>query len=165
MQVIILVYLTSLYTTCHSVMSTGWVAVWCRWCLQREHSNVTIIVTRNWSILHSFRVDTSDGAVQDAGSVTVQAIMQPRKLELIHFAGGSTVKYISFGAVYYGMEVCQPTLLFNNCPEPTSFVIVLDEQAAGTETVCAILYIHYYTLEPSSVQNGHMFIPLLPNSK
>jgi len=64
--------------------------------------------------------------------------MQPRRLELLHFTGGSTVKCISFGAVYYGMEVCQPTLLFNNCPESTSFVIVLDEQAAGTETVSTI---------------------------
>jgi len=62
--------------------------------------------------------------------------MQLRKLELLHFTAGSTIKCISFGAVYYGMEVCQLTVLFNNCPESTSFVIVLDEQAAGTETVC-----------------------------
>lgn len=74
-----------------------------------------------------------------ACSVTIQAAMQSRQLQLLDVTGSSPVTCISFGAVYYGMEVCQQALLFNNCPEHTSFVIALNEQAAGTEVVSAIL--------------------------
>lgn len=73
-----------------------------------------------------------------ACSVTIQAVMQSRQLQMLDLTGSSSpVTHISFGAVYYGMEVCQQALLFNNCPEHTSFVIALDEQAAGTEVVRA----------------------------
>lgn len=68
--------------------------------------------------------------------------MQSRQLQLLDSTGSFPVTCISFGAVYYGMEVCQQTLLVNNCPEHTSFVIALDEQAAGTETVSTVSY--YY---------------------
>ena len=70
-----------------------------------------------------------------ACSVTLLALMQSRQLQLLDITGSSPVTCISFGAVYYGMEVCQQALLFNNCPEHTSFVIALNEQAAGTEVV------------------------------
>lgn len=70
-----------------------------------------------------------------ACSVVIQAAMQCRELQLLDVSGGSPVTCISFGAVYYGMEVCQQALLFNNCPEHTSFMIALNEQAAGTEVV------------------------------
>lgn len=70
-----------------------------------------------------------------ACSVTIQAAMQSRQLQLLDVTGSSPVTCISFGAVYYGMEVCQQALLFNNCPEHTSFVIALNEQAAGMEAV------------------------------
>ena len=65
--------------------------------------------------------------------------MQSRQLQLLDITGSSPVTCISFGAVYYGMEVCQQALLFNNCPEHTSFVIALDDQAAGTEVVSTYL--------------------------
>ena len=72
-----------------------------------------------------------------ACTVTLQAAMQCRQLQLLDVTGSSPVTCISFGAVYYGMEVSQQALLFNNCPEHTSFVIALNEQAAGTEVVSA----------------------------
>jgi len=78
-----------------------------------------------------------------ACSVTIQATMQSRQLQLLDVTGSSPVTCISFGAVYYGMEVCQQALLVNNCPEHTSFVIALDEQAAGTEIVSNLLVCHY----------------------
>ena len=65
--------------------------------------------------------------------------MQSRQLQLLDATSSSPVTCISFGPVYYGMEVSQQALLFNNCPEHTSFVIALDEQAAGTEIVSPYL--------------------------
>ena len=81
-----------------------------------------------------------------ACSVTLLATMQSRQLQLLDVTGSSPVTCISFGAVYYGMEVSQQALLFNNCPEHTSFVIVLNEQAAGTEVVSNLTDLYHHLL-------------------
>ena len=58
-----------------------------------------------------------------------------RHLMLFTGDGQRLLRHIAFGPVYYGTDVEQIALLGNNSPNPVSFVAVLEEGAAGEETV------------------------------
>lgn len=59
-------------------------------------------------------------------------------LELLTFEGDQLLRCVKFGETYYGTDVTQQGMLFNNSPEPVCFVVVLNDNAIGQETVSFI---------------------------
>ena len=57
--------------------------------------------------------------------------------DLLLLAGEShePVDCIHFGAAYYGTDRTESAILFNNSPDPISFVAVLNDDAVGQEVV------------------------------
>ncbi|XP_055888207.1 cilia and flagella-associated protein 47-like isoform X1 [Biomphalaria glabrata] len=82
-----------------------------------------------------------------------------RSLELLSLVDNTTkVTCIRFGNTYYGTDLTECALLFNNGPEPVSFVAVLDENAVAqelgvdfTQTTAASLAVE----KDPSQKNGH----------
>lgn len=60
-------------------------------------------------------------------------------LELLTFEGDQLLRCVTFGEAYYGTDVTQQGMLFNNSPEPIFFVVVLNDDAIGQETVSDLL--------------------------
>lgn len=71
--------------------------------------------------------------------VIIKGYITERTLELLSIKeDGSKVDCIHFGNTYYGTEQTQCAVLYNNGPEPISFVAVLDENALAEESVSSL---------------------------
>ena len=57
------------------------------------------------------------------------------RLELLSHDRGQRVESIRFGPTFYGTDLTEAAVLYNNSPEPACFVSVLDEDAIGQEVV------------------------------
>ncbi|XP_059154686.1 cilia- and flagella-associated protein 47-like isoform X2 [Physella acuta] len=67
--------------------------------------------------------------------VTIKGYITERTLELLSIKeDGTRVDCIHFGNTYYGTEQTQCAVLYNNGPEPISFVAVLNENALAEES-------------------------------
>src|SRR6218665_3922534 len=60
-------------------------------------------------------------------------------LELLTFESEQPLQCVKFGTTYYGTDATQSGMLFNNSPKSVCFVIVLNDEAAGQETVSDII--------------------------
>ena len=58
-----------------------------------------------------------------------------RSLELIDPRTNKKVEKIDFGSCYYGCNLTNLSILYNNSPEPQNYVMILEEKGIGSEIV------------------------------
>ena len=58
-----------------------------------------------------------------------------RSLELIAPGTETKVEKIDFGSCYYGCNLTNLTILYNNSPETVKYAMVLEENGVGAEIV------------------------------
>ena len=80
----------------------------------------------------SFRVELE--AQIDPHFLIIKADVVLRSLQLLS-CDDKVVDCLRFGYVYYGTDVIQALWLYNNSPQETSFVAILDEHCDGQEVV------------------------------
>lgn len=54
---------------------------------------------------------------------------------------GSRLPCVAFGAAYYGTDLVERAVLYNNGPETIKWVSVLDEGTAGEEAVSCLFVV------------------------
>lgn len=67
-----------------------------------------------------------------------------RALELLSMETEERMDCIQFGPTYYGTDKAHAAILYNNGPEPVSFVAILDEDAIAQEAVSSILFRSFF---------------------
>ena len=67
--------------------------------------------------------------------LTIKGQIVQGRLELLSPDKGQSVEGIRFGSTFYGTDLTEAAMLFNNSPEPACFVSILDEDAIGQEVV------------------------------
>ena len=73
---------------------------------------------------------------QDPTTLVIKANVVERSLELLSPSDqGTKLDCIKFGCTYYGTDRTEVAVLYNNGPDPISFVTVLEEEAEGMEAV------------------------------
>ena len=73
---------------------------------------------------------------QDPTTLVIKANVVERSLELLSPSDqGTNLDCIKFGCTYYGTDRTEMAVLYNNGPDPISFVTVLEEEAEGMEAV------------------------------
>lgn len=75
-------------------------------------------------------------------------VVESKLQVLLH---GEPVDRVQFGSTYYGCDVIQSYLLYNDSPAKTHFVVILDEGSEGEELVRK-LYIPFVLMLPISKQ-------------
>ena len=50
---------------------------------------------------------------------------------------------INFGSTYYGTDLTQSFLIYNNGPAIAHFVVILEEGGEGQEVVCTVYSVQY----------------------
>lgn len=68
-------------------------------------------------------------------TLTIRGTIVDRTLEVLSMDTRRPLGCVQFGSTYYGSDKTQCALLYNNGPEPISFVCVLDEDAVAQEMV------------------------------
>ncbi|XP_033635373.1 cilia- and flagella-associated protein 47-like isoform X1 [Asterias rubens] len=89
-------------------------------------------VTKNAGVLNE-EVPVQLEAQQPA-TLQIQANVVERCLELYAPESEDQIDCIQFGCTYYGTDKTQFAMLYNNGPDPVSFVTVLEEDAEGMES-------------------------------
>ena len=72
---------------------------------------------------------------QDTQVLTVRANLVDQCLQVLSLETEERQSCITFGSTYYGSDVTECALLYNNGPEPVNFVTILDEDAIAQEMV------------------------------
>ena len=68
---------------------------------------------------------------QEAFETQVKGVVAERNLELWSVKGDSQLECIKFGSTYYGTDRTETAILFNNSPEPISFVANYGRRCCG----------------------------------
>lgn len=66
-----------------------------------------------------------------------------RSLELLTIDTEEPVQTINFGSTYYGTDLTQSFLIYNNGPAIAHFVVILEEGGEGQEVVCTMYSVQY----------------------
>ena len=66
-----------------------------------------------------------------------------RSLELLRIDTEEPVQTINFGSTYYGTDLTQSFLIYNNGPAIAHFVVILEEGGEGQEVVCTMYSVQY----------------------
>lgn len=72
---------------------------------------------------------------QETSLLHVKGLVVEGCLELLSCDSNQILPCIEFGSTYYGTDQTQVAMLYNNGPERTCFVAVLQEDAIGQEVV------------------------------
>lgn len=67
--------------------------------------------------------------------LSVKANVLSKSLELIDPETNSNIQNINFGSCYYGCNLTNLSIIFNNSPEPVNYVVILEEKGVGSEIV------------------------------
>lgn len=73
---------------------------------------------------------------QETKPLTIKADIVERAIQILSMETEETLDCVQFGDTYYGCDKTECAILFNNGPEPVSFVAILDEDAVPQEVVC-----------------------------
>ena len=76
--------------------------------------------------------------------VRVIADIAKRSLLLLSMENEEKVDHVDFGHTYYGTDVLRSCVLFNQSPDPVSFVVILEEDGEGQELVRHSLLLTIY---------------------
>lgn len=63
-----------------------------------------------------------------------------KTLELLSPGGNAKVERIDFGSCYYGCNLTNLSILYNNSPEPIKYAMILEEKGVGAEIVIQFYY-------------------------
>lgn len=85
---------------------------------------------------------------QDASHLQIQGHVVEGSLFLLTPDLEEIVECVNFGCTYYGTDKTESAVLYNNGPEPVSFVAILNESALGQEVVSLTLQWIYYYCKP-----------------
>ena len=72
---------------------------------------------------------------QETKALTIKANVVERAIQILSMETEDTLDCIKFGNTYYGCDKTECAVLYNNGPEPVSFVAILDEDAVAQEMV------------------------------
>lgn len=67
--------------------------------------------------------------------INIKANIMTKGIEILNPETSEKVKNINFGSCYYGCNLTNLVILFNNSPEPCDYVIVLEQNGLGAEIV------------------------------
>jgi hypothetical protein len=67
--------------------------------------------------------------------LNIKAHVMNRSLELIAPGNEAKVEKIDFGSCYYGCNLTNLSILYNNSPETVKYAMVLEEKGVGAEIV------------------------------
>ncbi|KAL5010428.1 hypothetical protein ScPMuIL_012733 [Solemya velum] len=70
---------------------------------------------------------------QESKTLTIKGHMVQRALEIVSLETEEKLNCVKFGCTYYGSDLTECALLYNNGPESVNFVAVLDEDAIAQE--------------------------------
>ncbi|XP_077977423.1 cilia- and flagella-associated protein 47-like [Glandiceps talaboti] len=70
---------------------------------------------------------------QDPSTLIIQGKVVERSLELLSPESQHSIECVKFGQTYYGTDRTEGTILYNNGPDPVSFVTVMQVGAIGEE--------------------------------
>ena len=72
---------------------------------------------------------------QETKALTIKANAVEGAIQILSMETEEQLDCVQFGNSYYGCDKTECAVLFNNGPEPVSFVAVLDEDAVAQEMV------------------------------
>ena len=81
---------------------------------------------------------------QETKALTIKANIVERAIQILSMETEDPVDCVRFGDTYYGTDKTECGILFNNGPEPVSFVAILDEDAVAQEMVWLFFYLLLY---------------------
>lgn len=83
-----------------------------------------------------------EGKEPDVIHVTGHAV--DSALQLLGLESDIPLKCVRFGATYFGSDVTQCAVLYNNGPEAVKFVIILNDCAEGQILVISVCSLHLF---------------------